>query len=542
VGAGSITVTHVWNGATDGAPVSLTFYDSVRITVTGGTDQYWPIASIASFLAALSVANSTIGTAGSSELFGYGIGDAITATDGTQTFGERRVFAIEMFKPGDGPFNVRATHGDEYEPALPLPSAAVDDVSEQDAFENGLTWSKTDQPEHFMQSVRWLVGREDVPILRIFATRTALWILKGKGDGVYRLTGFGERSGWRVDQFDSSTYLLHPCLATQYGDAVYFWSNVGAVMLTDAGIVPLSKDPIGADTARVEIEIDHEQTNSTLGCFAAVNEKEGEVIFGLPVIETTETDTNRVFVLNTQTKAWSRWFASGSTGEAGWETDHHFSAAMYDPETRLVYFGDYGDGRTYVERAPDESYVTHADEEFTVTITDITGNTVTIAGGSGWTPAEGDLIRYSGGITPVTGVTSSTVFAVADGTQLSVAVGAVGYVAYSSVLQWITKTGGAPGTVKRFRTLTTHWEDTYGIREWSATYEPVTFGASASADYTRTWARTVGAEADDLRYVPRNAALGTRLLYTLEIRQADARWRLSGLTLAMDAAGSRLNR
>jgi hypothetical protein len=538
IAGSTLTMSATWNGATDGAPASMSFVDTIRIH-DGSADKYYPIPSLSDFLQSLLLDDALRGTVANRKLYGYAIGDGITYTGIGLTYGNRRAIVLETLKPTGAQFSVWATHGDEYEPPLPLPTVATGEPSVQDRYQNGVTWSKADQPEHFMRGARWLVGRQDVPVLRSLVAGDALWLLKGKGDGVFRLSGFGERSGWRVDQRSADTYLLHPNLATVLGDAVYAWTNKGAVEISDRGIIPLSASPLGSVFADLQIVLDHKATAP--GAFAVANEKDDEVIFGLPPDDfaTDENDgrATRIYVLNTENRAWSRWFTDLAY-------ENQFSCAMYDPSTRLLTFGRGADGGTRVERGPSESFVRNADVERTVTINTIVTETrtITIASGSGWTPAEGDLLRSGGSYGIVTSVTSSTVFVVHDTTGLTTGAGKTAYEHYDAALEWLTKTGGAPSALKRFNEVVTHWEDTFGIYTWSMDFEPLMYGALTTSSYTRTYARNAEAEQDSRKHVPRDAALGSRLGLTLNISQADARWRVSGLTVEMEAAGARIAR
>ncbi len=530
----TLTMSETWAGATDGAPASLSFYDSIRIS-DGAQDLYFR-SDVAVYLLR-DVSTSFTGRATRlTTTRAYGVGDAQHVSSTGPVSGLRRSVVIERLLPNASSFQVWATHGSEYDPPLPEPTVVAGETSTQDDFPNGVSWSKTDQPEHFMRASRWLVGREDVPVLRILPAGDALWILKGKGDGIYRLAGFGERSGWRVDQRSASTYLLHPQLATVLGDAVYAWTSAGAVEISDRGIIPLSESPLGSEFADLQVALDHSAVAP--GAFAVASEKDGEIIFGLPPDDFADDENDgratRVYVLNTETRAWSRWFHE-------LEYENQLSCAMYDPSSRLLSFGRGGAGETRVERGPDENFVRHADVERVVTIQDVTDDTITIAGGSGWTPAEGDLIRLGSTYAIITAVTSSTVFTVHSAVGFAAGAG-TSYEHFDAALEWLTKTGEAPSVLKRFREVVTHWEDTYGVYAWSMGFEPLKFGSAATSSYTRAYTRTPDS-ADDIRsHVPRDAALGSRLGLTLNISQADARWRLAGLTVEIEPAGARIAR
>lgn len=550
----TVTINTTWEAANE-ASANLAFWDAVVVV---GSETWRGTSASAQHLVAQMAADDPqiegidLRTVAANDVFGYVVGNSAESLPASLGYGAVRRVVIERFLPSQGGFTVYATHGNEFTPPLPLPGVGDGEASSQDDFPNAVTWSKQDQPEHFMNAVRWYVGREDVPVLRIFGTRTALWILKGKGDGIYRLTGFGERSGFRVDQFDATTYLLHPKLAVQFGDAVYAWTSIGAVMITDAGVVRLSDSPIGSDFTYLQSTLDHDtglDGDGLVGAYAVVNEKDSEIIWGLPGedsddYEGSTINASRTYVFNTETKAWARWFVEAPI----------FSAAAYNPETRKLLLGLGESGNTRVERGagdqtgslPVDVAAFNCDLFQQATLVSTVGNVVTIEEGATWTPEVGDVIARNdpstGFIAIVTDVTSATVFTVNDGSDI----GDVGLLnchkAFTSVLEWVTKTAKAPAQVKRFHDIVTHWEDTHGIRDWSMTYAPLTYGAEATGSYTRSYAREEDAAADTRVFVPRDAVLGSRLGLTLEIRQADARWRLAGLTLGLSDAGMRLAR
>ncbi len=540
VAANSVTVSETWEGSTMATTANMGFSDSIAIKVNA-TTTYYPAFSANALMISIAHDEPTLAsfefrTQAHTSVVGYAIGDAQLGLDvgGFPDGGVRRV-VIEGLLPSSDAFEVFATHGDEYYPPLPLPTEANGEPSVQDDFPNGIVWSKQDEPEHFTRSPasRRLVGKENVPVLRILRAGERLWVLKGKGDGIYKLSGFGERSGFRVDQVDADTYLLHPNLACVLGESVYAWTNKGAVKIDDGGIVSLSEPAIGVDFEALEIHLDHDVND--VGTFCAANEKDGEIVWGLPAESiadgTTEEYAERTYVLNTENRAWSQWFVGTEL----------YASAAYDPELRLLRLGAYDAGAVYVERGPDEATVTHADLEHSCTISTISGDTITIAGGSGWTPAVGDLIHRSGGFGVVVDVTSATVFDVHDAAALTTGA-ATGYVHYDAALAWLTKTGKAPAALKRYTEVVTHWEDTFGIYAWGMVYAPSIYGATTVVAHTRDYSRTADSEDDRRTFVPRVAALGSRLGITLAISQADARWRLSGLSVQMESAGRRLNR
>lgn len=536
VTANSVTVNVNWNGATT-LGTGVTFADSIKI-VSGATTEYFtafqPSRTIVEFAADDPDIGGPFGyrTTKSVLVQGFALGDTTSMRDGVTETALRRI-AITRFLASHTGFEISATHGNEYEPPLPLPTAANGEPSTQDDFQNGIAWSKGDQPEHFMIGAVRLVGKQQVPILRSVRAGNAVWLLKGKGDGIYRLSGFGERSGWRVDEFDLSVYLLHEDAAVAMGDSVYAWTNMGMVKISDAGVVPISAPAIGSDTGSLEELFDHTLGN---GFFSVANEKAGEVIFGLPHLTNDavwDGTARHVYVFNTGTKAWSKWF----------DSSEYYTCAAYDTARRLLMFGRADSGIARVERAADELFL-NADREYAITISSVSGVNITINGGSGWTPAVGDLVtRPFGSHRIVTAVTDATHFAV-NATGLSS--GAAGaYESYQSDLKWLPKAGDSPSLFKSFKEVVTHWENTDGVYSWGVVAEASrNIGTESVFSYTRALSRDFAADSpDDHRsLMSRDVALTTRLFPGLRIKQADSRWRVSGMTLGYENVSARVSR
>jgi hypothetical protein len=385
--------------------------------------------------------------------------------------------------------------------------------------------------------------------LRSITTRDAVWMLKGKGDGIYRVSGFGALSGFRVDQVDSSTYLLHPNLAVALDDVVWAWTNKGLVTISDAGVIPVNM-PIAADTSQLETLLDHEDT--TPGAFAVANPKGGEVIFGLPPTPIgTSAGAGVVFVYNATTRAFTKWFKSSNT--TFWLSDGGVSCMAYKLDTRALWLGQTGTGTPRLERLESEDVV-NADTEHAITVSAITvpdgaPNTanVTIVAGSTFAPFIGALVRIGSayGIVIGTYLNDTEHFVVARTSGFATPGAGTAYEPYESTAGWRWKTADAAAVLKRFTELFTHWETHFGVYEWVVTLQREDLqGAGLSfleSAYTRPEADAQPAR-DHRALVPRTAALGSRLRPYLTVRQADCRWRVSGLTVGYEPLSSRVSR
>jgi hypothetical protein len=527
----AVTMSQPWGGSTDSAPAAIAFVDAIQV---GGTVHPAHLAS--ALIQSVNAGFDPTGTVHSPVAFARGLGD-----DG-QTGPVRGLRAVSFEALSTGySFAVRATHGELYDPPLPEidgsdPNDAALAAVEPNDVPNGYAWSKADEPEHALLLVR-RVGNT-TPILRSLVARDAIWMLKGKGDGIYRTSGFGELSGWRDDLFDASTYLLHPRLATVLDDQVYAWTNKGAVEISDAGVRVLSA-PITDLTADLEQTLDHVSGAGT-ACFAAADPQAHEVVFGLPPLPGDEpaTAAARVLVYNALTDAWSAWFS----GE-----DDALSAGVLDVDQRLLAFGTE-DGAILSELGPHDAVRT-ADLRGEVTLYSVDDGWIVYSGGA----SVGDRIVQTISDT-VSGRVLEVRDAGEDGLQMRVdgdpdrfTTGEGGaaqlYRAVTARLTWLPRKPGG-GVVKRFESIVVHWDDTRGVGEWSMTLA----GARApeeSSDplvYTFEYQTAAQRRADTRVLVPREFVLDTQLYPTVQISQADARWRITGLTTAFSPSTGRVSR
>jgi hypothetical protein len=272
-------------------------------------------------------------------------------------------------------------------------------------------------------------------------------------------------------------------------------------------------------------------TPDTLGGFAVTNAKDSEVIFGIPGEDSEVADL--VLVYNTRTQAWSRWFANTEAPD--------FTCAAYDGG-RLM-FGTGDSGRARLEREPNADVVT-ADLPFTLDIDSVSANGVVQLGSSvaGWTPALGDLIEQGGNYAIITALEDDTEFTVDEPGSLS-AGAATAYQGYAVQIGWLPKVGEGPAIMKRHTEVTTHWESIVGLQRWQVLYNSIIGGTgnASSPTYTRERAETEY-PVDHRALVPRNVNLGSRLIPGLLIRQANARWRVSGVTMIAEPLSTRVSR
>ena len=554
-GGGVVTLSENLTSASDPSATAV-FYDAVHVKFEAESGhaaetQIFPVMSARYLMRGLyQTVAGTMDTlpAGpystqSERLRGFVIGDIERYTE--QTADAHIVNAyLEAFDASHQKFLVSATHGDEFMPPLALPTVDDDDWTESErAFaEDSVTWSKNEESEHFLEAIGTRrIGTPNIPVLRIFSTLDGLWILKARGDGVYRLTGFGERSGFRVEQVSKTCALLHPKLACSDGTAVYAWTNEGAVRISAAGVQNLSAGVVGVDWRRTEMALQY--TRTSVGAFAVANRKSNEILFGMPEPD-PETSCKEIMVWNTLNAAWSTWYPDSNEWGSACVSDYLVDAGGdYYGLIHLIPGGEgslaYQERGVYLIDADDAAAIQHADDYYSITVTDVTGAVITIAGGSGWTPAVGDLVvdnpegRYM-----VTAITSATVFTVdragMDGGS------ATAFVAFTGHVRWTADFGGGPGLAKRFEATTLHCESTIATTKLSITAFTPPKGTVQTQEFLLTGYGSYLERLDDSAHeypedvrcqLRPDAATGNRLLVGMTIRQADSRIRITGQTI-----------
>ncbi len=550
-GAGTVTASSQWTGAT--ASHTVFFFDALRLEVPSGSGTIYTYNAVVSgpLIDAINRgatdAFSGAVYAAAPGLFAVGIGVAESYTNSSVTVGFREI-VIEALATTTN-FEIQATHGSDYNPALVNVSTV--DKRSAESHPNRIGWSKTDQPDHFLLSSFQDVGNS-APILRALSTRDAVWILKGKGDGVYRLSGFGATAGFRVDPFDSSTYLLHANLAVVLEDRVYAWTNVGLVSISDSGVVPLSAPRIASETRALETLLDHAAT--TPGAWAVANSKAGEVIFGLPPTPLTTDGGSAInYCYNTRTAGLTSWFQSDD--QTLWLEDGAVSCGAYNLATRALWFGQTDTGTPRVERlesdaivAADESYVDLPLGIPAIVSGQLVALYVTDFGD--WVAEIGDLVALDDGSA---GVVIGFIegppfdFVIARCVAETFAGGGTltAYKAFTSRVTWRPKTADIPSAMKRYQSAITHWQSVHGLAQWDVDFDVIGAGAQGTAEtneYTREGYTRDDLIVDHRALVPRGKSYGSQLIPSLEITQADARWQVSGLSLDFEPVSSRVSR
>lgn len=520
----NVTMSATYTGSTTPANQGIIVSDALWLSTNanGSSAEVIPIFSARGFLNAMIYGDTTFKTSASAIARAASLFDLDFVGTSYTTRQLRNVY-LEAFLPTSAKFYAWATHGNDFFPALPEPAASMPagTAAAQDAFVNGLTWSKQDEPEHFMRSVLWLVGNAKSPIVRIKATTDALYIFKARGDGIYRLTGFGELSGWRVDRVDDTTGLLHPELVATLENTVYAWTLKGMVQVNATGQEMLSI-PI-LDQTR-ENEADASSRDRTFG-YATANLAKHELIFGLPPLGGSAAAPAKAYVYNELTKAWYTWFGSGLAPYT----------LAYDPAAGLLRAGR-GTNKPLVENATD-AVVLNADTSTAITVASCDASFNAVLNASSYVPAVGDLL--TDGVSAyaiVTAVTNSTHVKLSNAFTPGAA---FAWAAFTSSIEWLPKNPEGAGYLKRFLDVATHWDDVAGLYSYAYTFTAENSNTETLTYTTPSYSHTAR-RLETLSRPTRLTQLTPQLRIALAITNADARWRISGQDIEFTPQGVRV--
>lgn len=299
--------------------------------------------------------------------------------------GFNNTWVFETVTPGvaSTPLAIMATHGDEYDPPLPL-YGGTPYAGKQDTDPNRLCWSKPDEPEHFPPVNFAFVGDKKRAILSLVSTRDALYIFKE--DGIWRLTGIDGQ--YRIDPFDLTTHCVLPGSVVPLKNRIYMLANRGVVSVSDAEGVQIVSAPIAEQLNKIIYDL---QRNSLGGYFlgdlgypGAAVERDNEYL--LLVGDTLQNEQsgirNGAIVYNEDTQTWVSWeFSKATFNELSvyprtWSFHERRGTLMLGQGSlnsqQLVSFAP---PRHMSDYATDKAW--GADATTTMSITTIAGNTIT---------------------------------------------------------------------------------------------------------------------------------------------------------------------
>ena len=296
-----------------------------------------------------------------------------------------------------------------------------------DAWANGLFYSKKQQPEAVPILNYLRVGSASDPILRIVALRNSLFIFK-QTEGIYRLSGT-DSTTFEVNLFDSSAVLIAKNTLAVLNNQIYGLFSQGVCSVSETGLRVVSRQ---IEKTLLELQ---GQDLAAVKSYSWALGYESERKYILHTIELAgATTAGQAYVLNTFTNSWTRWDVSYGTGFVRASDD-----VMYVART---------DTNQLSKERKSYSYLDVADEAITGSITAVSGSTITLVTTEGI--SVGDVLYQSAElsvtITAISGSNVTTAYAL----DFTVAACEIRK-GFTSIVEWQPFSASSPMTMKRWR-------------------------------------------------------------------------------------------
>ncbi len=521
----TLTMSHNWAGSTGAATRAVV--DSIRIG-----SEYFPAYKFSALLAAVrgydlqDVAQGAASPAGSTVVSIDAISDN---TDSVTVFdSSRKSFRLTGLTPNQTAPQIWATNGAAYEPVLPEPTVGTGYSLPVERLVNGVMWSNPGEPEHFKAVNIERVGHDAD---KLMALRTGVrGVICFKTDGAYIVTGVDANTGFRVDELDKSVRMLYPAACAELGTKVYVWGDLGVFECDENGCTNISHPSISDLLIGLQREIGV-GNEATPGVWMAANRKDGEVMLSIPQGGIAAYGT-QLFVFNQGRAVWTRWFE----GESLRHGIEHSDGLLYLQRATT----------TYKERALTDGQLYASDLEnaaVTITAVDTPGTGITIAGGSGWTPAVGDLLLRAGTYALVVAITDATHFEV----ERALTTGAAtAYDGFSAVVTPIAGASSDPGELKTFGEGAVWFHKLDGLREFTLSFKSSLSNTAVTSRRVVSSPRLADSLNNPLRpeayrfRAPRRHMRCTRLYPSVQIRQAGSRWAIEAVSVSWRQASNRV--
>lgn len=243
-----------------------------------------------------------------------------------------------------------AVSGQAYTPALPA-AGGTTVFSENNEFQNGLAFSKTELPEAFPLGYLQQIGNEKQKTIRIVALRDSLFNLKE--DGVFRESG-EDPTSFRSSIFDNTITLAAQESVAIMDNAIFALSREGVQYITDSKSENIS-EPI-QDLILDIFEQSEDKVRSLSFGFSYDSDRK-YILYTIK--QSTDTTATQAFVFNIYTQSWTTWEMEKTCGLV-LEADD------------LIYLGN-ADNNTVKYELKNRRYTDYTDDSFPVDIISVTG-------------------------------------------------------------------------------------------------------------------------------------------------------------------------
>jgi len=438
--SGTYTIaTHAANSFTfTAASVPTTLTDLDFQGVTNGT---YPIFAILDSSTALSTGLLTTASAlvkainrdGSAPVYARYI-SGIDDLPG-KMFIESKTFStdpIQLRAVSDGG---STTPGQGFSPTLT--ATFTDNESTQDVLPNTAAISKISEPEAVPRANRLIIGARNSRILRGFALRDSVVVLKD--EGVFRVDG-DSSFNFVPTILDNTMTIFAPSAAALINNQVIFLADQGVSLATATSVEIISRQGIEQPLSAV-------LGNTNLDAQTAGVGFEAERIYLLTTLAPNNNAASVVYCYNILTNAWTTW-------------DTTFKQALVGPANTLYLVTT--DNKIKKQRK-NQNKLDYCDEDYSITVNSIASDNLSAnITAIGFTPEVGDVIVQNNVITRLRAVTDNggSNFGVDFEAITTLTTGSKTlYKAYSSGIKFAPFHGGLTIREKHFAQFQIHTKD-----------------------------------------------------------------------------------
>jgi len=275
---------------------------------------------------------------------------------------------------------------DSFNPQIPTTGDTV--IGTRTDGEGRVFFSKPGEPEAVPIVNEIVVGSQSSAILRIAALRDSLIVLKE--DGVYRING-DNFSNFTVTVLDSTITTKSSDSVAVLDNQVYCFSEQGIVAISETAAQIISRD--------IEVVFTSVAGNSLLESKTHAFAYESERLYVIATITPDSAVTNKVYVYNHLTSAWSTW------------NDQLFLDGFVNPVDNKLYYLDLSNV-IYQERK-NNNKLDYTGLSYAGTVTSVpSADTAVIAFASSAEGAPGDVVVFNNIIYKIMSVSGSGASAV----------------------------------------------------------------------------------------------------------------------------------
>jgi len=350
------------------------------------------------------------------------------------------------------------TPGEGFSPVLT--SAFTDNESEQDDLPNVVAVSKIGEPEAVPRINRLVVGSRKAPILRGFALRDSILVLKQ--DGVFRIDG-DRISNYATTILDNTLSCLAPSSAALINNQVMFLADQGVSLASATSVEIISREGI-------ELPLQSILGNSALAAQTSAVSHESARLYLLTTLAPNESTASEVYAYNTITRAWTTW-------------NTYFKQGVVGPSDTLYLITT---ANILKKQRKNLNRLDFTDESYSVTVTTVSSTTSVVLTSASIAPAIGDVITYLDVINRILSVTSlgGTTYSVTFEKQINLVTGAnTLYKGFQSQIKFAPFHGGLTNRDKHFAQfqIQTRGSD---ISRCDVTFANEAFGSSEVTEWS----------------------------------------------------------